>query len=65
MGIFKSIYTSLVKLDKVQALQNAVELEFRIYCDDREKWTNGRRTAENATIREWEYLNKPQNENRN
>ena len=65
MGIFKNIHTSLVKLDKMQAIQNAIQLEFIIYCNDREKWTNGRRTAENASIKEWEYLNKPQNENRN
>tara|TARA_R110000751_G_scaffold5353_2_gene24478 strand:+ start:246 stop:443 length:198 start_codon:yes stop_codon:yes gene_type:complete len=64
MGVFKNIFTSLVKLDKIQAIQNSIENEFRVYCDDREKWTQGRRTAENSSIREWEYLNKPQNENR-
>lgn len=44
-------------------LEKQLNEEYDRYCNEREKWTQGERTAINARIKEWEYLNKPQNEN--
>jgi hypothetical protein len=50
-----------MSLERELMLEAHINKEYDMYCAQRQEWTEGRRTAENATIKEWEYLNKPRN----
>jgi hypothetical protein len=61
MGLLKQLLlgTRIQQLDRELMLEQQINEQYDRYCDYRERWTTGERTSENATIKEWEYLNKP------
>jgi len=61
MGFFKRIFlgTRLQQLDREAMLEQQINKQYDDFVKGRENWNKGERNPQNATIREWEYLNKP------
>jgi len=45
-------------------LQRKLDAEYQEWCYDIDKWRSGKRTPENTSLKEWEYLNKPTKDKR-
>ncbi len=65
MGRLKELLLGerLQQIDNEQALKLHLEAKYYQYIDERKKWTTGQKNAENASISEWEQLNKPNKQN--
>tara|TARA_R110002012_G_scaffold272461_2_gene458027 strand:+ start:4967 stop:5176 length:210 start_codon:yes stop_codon:yes gene_type:complete len=64
MGKLKQFFLGerLQQIDRELMIEQQINEQYDNYCKEREKWTEGEKNAENATIKEWEYLNKPRYE---
>jgi len=67
MGRLKEflLSTRLNQADNDLSLALQLEAQYYQYTEQRKKWTEGEKNAENATIKEWERLNKPNKQNTN
>lgn len=52
------------QIDREQTLEMQINAQYDEFCSYVQEWECGNRTAENQTIKEWEYLGKPLNKNR-
>lgn len=65
MGKLKELLLGerLQQIDNDKALTLHLEAQYYQYIEQRKKWTTEQKNAENATILEWEQLNKPNKQN--
>lgn len=65
MGRLKELLLGdrLQQIDNDEALKLHLEAKYYQYIEERKKWTIGQKNAENATIAQWEQLNKPNKKN--
>ena len=65
MGGLKNLLLGerLQQIANEEALKLHLEAKYCQYIDERKKWTTEQKNAENATISEWEQLNKPNKQN--
>ena len=66
MGLLKQLLlgSRVQQLDRDAMIEEQLNNEYDRYANLREQWTKGERNAEMQSIKEWEFLNKPNYEQR-